>query len=29
MSVQLGSIAPDLAQDSTEGTLKFHDLSLG
>ena len=25
MSVQLGSTAPDFVQDSTEGTLKFHE----
>jgi alkyl hydroperoxide reductase subunit AhpC len=25
MSVQLGSIAPDFTQDSTEGTIKFHE----
>jgi alkyl hydroperoxide reductase subunit AhpC len=25
MSVQLGSIAPDFSQESTEGTIKFHE----
>ena len=25
MGVQLGSIAPDFSQESTEGTIKFHD----
>jgi alkyl hydroperoxide reductase subunit AhpC len=25
MGIQLGSIAPDFTQDSTEGTIKFHD----
>ncbi len=25
MSIQLGDIAPDFVQDSTEGTIKFHD----
>ena len=25
MSIQLGSIAPDFTQESTEGTIHFHD----
>ena len=25
MGLQIGSIAPDFKQDSTEGTIKFHD----
>ena len=25
MAIQLGDVAPDFAQDSTEGTIKFHD----
>ncbi|MDA8252472.1 MAG: peroxidase, partial [Rhodospirillales bacterium] len=25
MTLQLGQIAPDFAQDSTEGRIRFHD----
>jgi alkyl hydroperoxide reductase subunit AhpC len=25
MSIQLGDIAPDFTQESTEGTIKFHE----
>jgi alkyl hydroperoxide reductase subunit AhpC len=25
MSIQLGQIAPDFEQDSTTGTIRFHD----
>ena len=28
MALQLGDTAPDFKQDSTEGPISFHDLSL-